>query len=259
MYTQKQLNNYANLASEKIKHSQINLNFFKKPYKHLIIDRFFKKNLAQDCFNNFPDTNNNLWNFTNNKNIEIKYRSKWKSEFDIPEGIIAVVRIMNSAKILKSISNLFKIKKLIPDPYFSGGGLNLTKKGGLLDVHVDGNYHDETGLNRRLNAIIYLNPGWKKNWGGEFGIYDETGINCKKKINPIFNRLVIFETHDKSLHGLPNPINFPETTPRRSIILYYYTKEQRPAHQTKIKKPHSALWKKKKFRDKYGKKTRNFF
>ena len=54
------------------------------------------------------------------------------------------------------------IKKIIPDPYFTGGGLNVTTKGGLLDVHVDGNYHDATGLNRRLNAILYLNPNYKK-------------------------------------------------------------------------------------------------
>ena len=50
----------------------------------------------------------------------------------------------------------------MPDPYFTGGGLNITERGGLLDVHVDGNYHDASGLNRRLNILIYFNPGWKK-------------------------------------------------------------------------------------------------
>ena len=84
-------------------------------------------------------------------------------------------------------------------------------------------------------------------------------INCVKKIDPIFNRLVVFDTHDKSFHGLPSPINFPHKSPRRSIILYYYTKEPRPVHQIKVKKPHSALWKKRNFKDKQGKKTRNYF
>ena len=144
----------------------------------------------------------------------------------------------------------------MPDPYFTGGGLNVTEKGGLLDVHVDGNYHDATGLNRRLNAIVYLNPNYQTGWGGEFGVYDETGDNCIKKIEPLFNRLIVFNTHDKSFHGLPNPIKFPNDDPRRSIILYYYTKAERPGDQTVVREPHSALWRSKGLVDKRGNKTR---
>ena len=125
-------------------------------------------------------------------------------------------------------------------------------------MHVDGNYHDASGLNRRLNALLYLNPGWEESWGGEFGVYDETGDNCLKKIAPLFNRLIVFDSHDKSFHGLPDPINFPTETPRRSIILYYYTKESRPKSQTVVAEPHSALWKKRSLLDKRGNRTRDF-
>ena len=44
-----------------------------------------------------------------------------------------------------------------------GGGLNISEKGGALGTHIDGNYNDQTGLTRRLNAIIYLTNDWKKN------------------------------------------------------------------------------------------------
>ena len=57
--------------------------------------------------------------------------------------------------------------------------------------------------------------------------------------------MVAFDTHDYSFHGVPNPINFPKNKLRKSLILYYYTKEKRPKKQTKISKPHSALWLKK--------------
>jgi hypothetical protein len=258
MFSQKQLKIYSKLSSQKIKNSKININYFTKPYKHLVIDDFFENEIVDLCLKNFPDVSDPVWDFSNCKDIEVKYRSTWSSEFDIPEGIIDVIRILNGADFLKSISDLFKIKKLIPDPYFTGGGLNVTKKGGLLDVHVDGNYHDATGLNRRLNALLYLNPGWQTEWGGEFGIYDENGVNCLKKIEPLFNRLVVFDTHDKSWHGLPDPVNFPEETPRKSILLYYYTKEPRPSDQIKVQQPHSALWKKKGFKDKMGKKIRDY-
>ena len=160
MFSQKKLKIYSDRANKKIKDSKKNINFFIQPYKHLVIDNFFDLKLINKCLKNFPNLNDNDWEFTNDKDIEIKYRSKWTSEFDIPEGIIDVVRIMNGADFLKTVSEIFNIKKLIPDPYFTGGGLNVTRNGGLLDVHVDGNYHDATGLNRRLNALLFLN---KKN------------------------------------------------------------------------------------------------
>jgi 2OG-Fe(II) oxygenase superfamily len=256
---QKSLKNISLKTAEKISSAKIGQNFFEKPYKHLVIDNFLEYDLAQKCLTNFPNLDDPCWEFANEEDIEIKYRTTWDSEFDIPEGIVDAVRILNGADFLRSISNLFEIDKLIPDPYFSGGGLNVTRKGGLLDVHVDGNYHDASGLNRRMNALIYLNPSWQQEWGGEFGVYDEAGENCVKKIEPLFNRLVVFESHDKSWHGLPEPVNFPEDAPRKSILLYYYTKEPRPDAQVLIKEPHSALWKKKGFLDKRGNKTREYF
>jgi Rps23 Pro-64 3,4-dihydroxylase Tpa1-like proline 4-hydroxylase len=97
------------------------------------------------------------------------------------KNIVSLVRILNSSIFLKALSKVFSIPKIMPDPYFTGGGLNVTEKGGLLDVHVDGNYHDASGLNRRLNILLYFNPGWKKSWGGEFGIYSDGGKRCVKK------------------------------------------------------------------------------
>lgn len=94
--------------------------------------------------------------------------------------------------------------------------------------------------------------------GGEFGIYDGAGENCLKKVPPIFNRLVIFDSHDRSYHGLPDPVNFPEDEPRRSILLYYYTKDPRPSGHVVVEEPHSALWKKRNDLDKRGNRTRNF-
>ena len=103
-----------------------------------------------------------------------------------------------------------------------------------------------------------MNPGWKDNWGGDFGLYNEDGTELIKKVAPIFNRLVVFDTHDKSFHGLPDPLNFPDGQNRKSIILYYYTKEQRPDEQNIYKDPHSALWVKKNITDKRGQTSRNF-
>lgn len=251
---QLELKQSAEDCAKKIK----NGDFYDLPFKHLVVDNFLPDELAQLCLENFPDIDDAVWEHENDSDIEVKSRTTWKSEFDIPEKIIEAVRILNSSLILKSLSEVFNIPKLVADSYFTGGGLNVTRKGGLLDVHVDGNYHDATGLYRRMNALIYLNPGWKEEWGGEFGLYNQDGSQLIKKVAPIFNRLVVFDSHDYSFHGLPEPINFPEDTNRKSIILYFYTKEPRPTSQIAIDEPHSALWVKRELKDKRGNIHREF-
>lgn len=259
MKNQKYLKTCATNIASKLLKTKKNKKFFNKPFKHLFIDNLIEDNFAKQCMRDFPDIKKKkFWEKSDIKSIEIKYRSVWDSEFDIPKNIVDLVRILNSSIVLKALSKIFSIPKLMPDPYFTGGGLNVTEKGGLLDVHVDGNYHDASGLNRRINILLYFNPGWKKSWGGEFGIYSNNGTKCVKKIEPLFNRLIAFDTHDYSYHGLPSSINFPKSKSRKSLILYYYTKKKRPKNQIKVSKPHSALWLKKNFLDKKGKVVRRY-
>ena len=246
-----------NNSSAKIVDKERN-NLSKNPFPHIFIDNFFTPKFANDLLESFPPLDSESWERTNDPEIEVKMRSKWESEFDIPKNIIEAIKIMNSAPFLKALSTALEIPKLIPDPYFSGGGLNVTASGGLLDVHVDGNYHDATGLHRRVNTILYLNPGWEEVWGGEFGMFDAKGEKLIKKIAPLHNRFMAFDTNDYSFHGLPDPLNFPEGKARRSIILYYYTKEPRPDSKVSVEQPHSALWKKKGWTDKRGNITRDF-
>lgn len=256
---QSQLKEIAQSCAQSILNSVDGVTFFAEPFKHVVVDNFFPQDFAKELLYNFPDLDSADWERTNDPDIEVKLRTMWKSEFDIPDGIIDAIRILNSSLFLTAMSKVFEIEKIMPDPYFSGGGLNVTVSGGLLDVHVDGNYHDASGLNRRLNAILYLNPNWQEGWGGEFGLYDSTGDSLIKKVAPLHNRLVIFDTNDYSFHGLPDPLNFPQEQVRKSIILYFYTKEPRPSSQIAVSEPHSALWKKRGVLDKRGNKTRDSF
>ena len=176
-----ELKEVAKNVCNKIKNIRNTSYFNENPFQHFFIDDFFDEVFANKLLNSFPNLDSPDWERSNDPEIEIKMRSQWKSEFDCPEGISDAIRIMNSAPFLKALSEALKIPKLLPDPYFTGGGLNITVSGGLLDVHVDGNYHDASGLHRRVNIILYLNPGWKEGWGGEFGLYDEKGENHETK------------------------------------------------------------------------------
>jgi Rps23 Pro-64 3,4-dihydroxylase Tpa1-like proline 4-hydroxylase len=258
VFAQNELKRMAENCSQKIAQAVEGATYFNKPFRHMVLDDFLDSKLANACLEYFPALEDPSWEHANDSDIEVKYRTTWQSEFDIPEGIVDAVRILNSAPFLKALADRIGIPKIIPDPYFTGGGLNVMAKGGLLDVHVDGNYHDATGLNRRINAILYLNPNWQVGWGGEFGLYDKNGDVCLKEVAPLFNRLVIFDSHDTSFHGLPAPLTFPSGETRKSIILYYYTKDPRLNEQVVVPEPHSALWKKRGLLDKRGNKTRSF-
>lgn len=224
-----------------------------KPFKYLVVDDFLPPDLAVKCLLNFPDPKEKIWD-KQNDDVEKKLRSTYECEFDFPDGLQDVVRILNSSIILESMGDALGIPKLVPDPYFTGGGLNTTLRGGYLDVHVDGNYHDATGLNRRVNTILFLNPMWEESWGGEFGVYK--GDKLVDKVYPYMNRLVIFDTHDKSFHGTPDPIQCPKSESRKSLILYYYTVAER--ENVKWKKPHRALWRKHNNTDKSYKTEREY-
>ena len=235
------LKHIATISANKIDLARVN----EEPFKHIVIDDFFPKDLLDACLYNFPKPDSS-WDMSDD-DVEKNFRSNYSSEFDFPPGLREAVRILNSSIVLESLSDALEIPKLIPDPYFTGGGLNISKRGGMLDVHVDGNYHDATGLNRRVNVILFLNRQWNEKWGGEFGIYDKKG-NKVDSVYPILNRLVAFDTHDRSFHGTPDPIMCPKNRNRKSLILYYYTKE--PRKHVRWRKPHSALWMKHSMKDK---------
>ena len=82
---------------------------------------FFDNYLAKGLFESFPPLDDDIWEKTNDEDIEVKYRTKFQSEFDVPDGLIEAIRIFNSSTFVKAISEVFDIPKLLPDPFYSGG------------------------------------------------------------------------------------------------------------------------------------------
>jgi Rps23 Pro-64 3,4-dihydroxylase Tpa1-like proline 4-hydroxylase len=140
----------------------------------------------------------------------------------------ALARDLYSPAKLSELSNLTNLP-LLPDPWFEdgpllprvGGGLHEIHPGGVLKMHVDFSEHP-SGLTRALNLLIYLNVEWREAWGGAL----ELG-NAEAKIYPYGGTAVIFQTTATSWHGHPHPLTCPKGKARRSLALYYYTKESR--------------------------------
>lgn len=130
---------------------------------------------------------------------------------------------LNSRPFIRFLENLTGISGLLPDPYFSGGGIHVVANGGHLDIHADFNRQGKLNLERRLNVLIYLNKDWRPEYGGQFEIWENDMSRKIESFEPIFNRMVCFSTSSNSMHGNPNPVAHPDGVPRRSIALYYYT------------------------------------
>jgi hypothetical protein len=107
-------------------------------------------------------------------------------------------------------------------------------------MHLDYSVHPITGKERRVNLIIYMNREWEPSYGGDIQLWDSAFTSCVKKVRPVFNRAILFQTSDISYHGLPEPITCPEGEGRKSIAIYYVS-EPRPEATPRYKAQFRAL------------------
>ena len=101
-----------------------------EPFPHAVIDGLFDTDFLNLLLGEFPDVGDPIWQVSDDDGIQIKLRSNWKGELDIPPSIRDVVHFLNSGQFLRRITALTGIEKLISDPYYTGGGLNCILPGG---------------------------------------------------------------------------------------------------------------------------------
>jgi hypothetical protein len=86
-------------------------------------------------------------------------------------------------------------------------------------------------LDRRLNLLLYLNNDWDESWGGQLELWDRDMTRAVRRVNPEFNRCVVFSTTSWAFHGHPDPLECPPDVTRKSIALYYYTNGRPPEEE----------------------------
>ena len=130
----------------------------------------------------------------------------------------------NSSAFVDFLQMLTGIEEaLIPDPHYRGGGLHQIERGGYLEVHADFNQHPTFGLDRRVNVLVYLNHDWQSDWGGQLELWDRSMSRAVQRIEPQFNRTVIFSITDTAFHGHPDELRCPPSRTRQSLAFYYYS------------------------------------
>lgn len=203
-----------------------------EPFPHVVVDDFLPDELTVRLEADFPAPAQQWQQYSD----ELQRKFALDDEEALPDSIRSVVQQFNGQVFVEFLETLTGIRGLIPDPHLRGGGCHQIGEGGVLKVHADFNRHAQLGLNRRLNAILYLNSDWRDEYGGHLELWDANMTRAAARIAPVRNRLVVFATTSTSFHGHPDPLTPPPGRYRRSLAWYYYTA---PRNRTRS---HSTLF-----------------
>jgi len=207
------------------------------PCPHILLKDFLEPDVASEMAAQFPQAATDAWTQYKHAN-ENKLGMAKRQLF--PPAIGAVTDELNSPEFVGWISELTGIPNLMADPMLEGGGLHQSGRGGYLNVHTDFSmHHFHANWRRRVNLILYLNPGWQEEWGGALELWEKSAdgkmTRCGAKYPPLLNHALIFTTDERSLHGFPDALTCPKEESRKSLALYYYTVERNkkvPVHST---------------------------
>jgi len=188
-----------------------------RPFPHAVIDDIFPVDVIRASEQEFPEEDHQAWKRFSNPR-EMKMISN-DARFMGPRTK-ELLSMMCEQEIVNAISEMVGIFELIPDLY--GGGMHLSPQYGRLGVHTDFN----RGVNgyRRVNALLFLNSNWRPKWGGNLELWAIDRSHFVS-ISPIANRLIVFTSSSKSFHGHPHLLRCPKYRSRKSLAVYYFTKE----------------------------------
>jgi len=190
-----------------------------RPFPHLVIDDFLNPVFAGQIHDEARATAANQ-DASNGITQSLKVAcTDWDAFGPQTHRLISY---FNAPEFIEKLGEIVGIEGLFGDPTLEGGGIHMTRRGGFLKMHTDFNWHEPLKADRRVNILLYLNKNWQPEYRGELALADLDQREVSS-VEPIFNRLVVFNTNDHTLHGHPDPLMFPEDYPRTSIAMYYYS------------------------------------
>lgn len=195
------------------------------PFAHVVIDDLLHPAVAEAMrleFAALPDHWTFLHHFNEQKRI-------FTDTTRMGPASRATFAELQSPAVLRALEVLTGIEGLIADPDLDGGGLHETRPGGFLNVHADFLSHTrQRHWSRELNLILFLNRDWPTAYGGALELWDAEVTRCERRIEPLFNRCIIFRVGRTSFHGVPDRVRCPPGESRKSAALYYFADRGAP-------------------------------
>lgn len=210
-----------------------------EPFPHVALEDLFPQRVADQIAQEFPRAGSGGFVEPVNAFQSKKRESIQNSDFTgVSPTLRHILNEFNSRAFLEFLETLTGISGLIPDPHLNGGGLHQILPGGKLAIHADFNLDPRRKLQRRVNVLVYFNADWKDEYGGHLELWSRDMSRCVRKIAPMINRCVVFNTTSDSFHGHPEPLACPPGTVRNSMAFYYYTALDA---ETDVEE-HTTLW-----------------
>ncbi|MFN2449523.1 MAG: 2OG-Fe(II) oxygenase [Candidatus Baltobacteraceae bacterium] len=188
------------------------------PIRHVVIEDFLQPDAARRAEQAFPKPEAMAIAFAGLAEVK-----RAEQDLGALDAVFAgIFDDLNDPAFVQWLAGVTQIPDLAADPQLHGGGLHQGPDGSYLDVHADFNIHPGSGLFRRLNLLIYLNPRWEPHWQGYLELWSRDMNECRQYIEPKFNRCLIMETHDYAFHGYKE-LRLPAGVTRKSLAAYYYS------------------------------------
>lgn len=203
------------------------------PVPWIAFDDFLPTDLLERVRSDIEQIPQHVWSeFTRNGSY-----MRECNNFRYAPHVRELVLYLNSGEFLHWLEDITGLKKIIADPHLIGAGLMRCGPGHSLKLHTDFNWNEQLQLNRALSMILYLSREWDSAWGGGLEFWDFDRSACLHRVDPVPNRLLIWNYDERFVHGHPSPIQCPPQASRDGLRLFYFQ-----SNATPITSPHRSLY-----------------
>lgn len=199
------------------------------PFPHVVIDNFLDEVDALQIAQDFPAGDDECWKPAGWGQLkfdatERAHKQSCSDAKHFPESINAFFNDVHSQRFLAWLLERTGSTHYITDPFLNGGGMHSTGRSGRLMVHADMSRHSSFNWRvcQTINIIYFANAHWESEWNGNLELWDRKAQRKRVEVEPRFNRAVIFDTSSTSFHGMPVPLECPQSVRRNTLAVYLY-------------------------------------
>jgi hypothetical protein len=205
-----------------------------QPYRHIVIDDFLSTDMAHAAARAFPPID-----LMQRRHAGLAEARSLERRFDRVDTVFReILRELRSPAFLSWLETVTGIGGLQIGPPGDEAILLQAQSGDHHDIHADENWNARTGLYQRVNLLIYLTEDWNTAWDGALELWNAKMSACEQRVEPLFNRCLLMEVHDRAFHGYSR-LQLPAGVTRKTIACWYYATTPAPLQSTH---PHRVLF-----------------